>query len=131
SYRQGDIQGYRIAIAATADDTAQQEIAAEANAAGVLLNVVDQPDLCDFIVPSLMERGDLLIATSTSGKSPAMARRIRQELEGHFGPEYAQALLLLGRLREYLSRRSLPPAERTRILNALVDSPLLNHLQQG
>ncbi len=131
TYEQGDLQGYRIAIAATSDAAAHQEIAAEAAATGVLLNVVDQPLLCDFIVPALIERGDLLIAASTSGKSPALARRIRQQLEGQFGPEYAQALVILGRLREFLRERALPEPERRRILGALVDSELLHRLQQG
>ncbi len=132
TYRQGDIQGYLIVIAATSDAAVQRQVAAEAaTAPGVLVNVVDRPELCDFIVPALMERGDLVIATSTSGKSPALARRIRQELEAHFGPEYSQALELLGRLRDHLARRSLSTSERRRILSSLVDSPLLDHLQHG
>ncbi len=132
AYRPGDIHGYFIVIAATTDAAVQRQVAAEAAAAtGVLLNVVDRPELCDFIVPSIMERGDLMIATSTSGKSPALARRIRQDLEARFGPEYAQALVLLGRLRDYLAHSSLSVSERKRILTSLVESPLLDHLQHG
>ena len=94
------------------------------------LNVVDRPQLCDFIMPSVMERGDLVIATSTGGASPAMARRIRCELEEIFGPEYALALTLLRRVRESLAASSHTGAERQRIFNALVDSPLLDYIRQ-
>src|SRR5262245_45588255 len=76
-----------------------------------------------------MERGDLLIATSTSGTSPALAKRIRQDLEAAFGIEYELALRLLGRLRAHLGEASFPAAERRRILGALVDSPLLTYLR--
>src|SRR5664279_4839267 len=87
-YRSGDLQGVFLAYAATSDPTVQTQIARDAETAGVLLNVVDVPQLCSFIVPAVIQRGDLLIATSTSGTSPALARRIRRDLEHSFGPEY-------------------------------------------
>ena len=77
----------------------------DAQSAGVLLNVVDRPGLCDFIVPAVMEQGDLVIATSTGGASPALAKRIRRDLQESFGPEYAEALRLLRRVRERLAAR--------------------------
>jgi len=131
SYVSGDLSGYRVVVAATDDDAIQRQVAAEAATAGVLVNVVDRPELCDFIVPSILERGDLLIAVSTCGQSPTLARRIREELEGRFGPPYAQALVVLGRLREHLAARDIPMAERKRILTTLVDSPMIAHLQSG
>ena len=130
-YRSGDLQGVFLAYAATSDPTVQTQIARDAETAGVLLNVVDVPQLCTFIVPSVMQRGDLLIATSTSGTSPALAKHIRRDLEHRFGPEYDIALQLLGKLRETLAQRSLPSPERQRIFGALVDSPLIDYLRSG
>ena len=129
-YATGDLRGFFLAYAATDSDALHARVSREAREAGVLLNAVDQPSLCDFIVPSVMERGDLVIATSTSGTSPAMAKRIRRELQHSFGPEYDLALQLLGRLRHRLAETSLTAAERQRIFAALVDSPLLDYLRK-
>jgi precorrin-2 dehydrogenase/sirohydrochlorin ferrochelatase len=128
-YASGDLHGFFLAYAATGDERLHTQIARDAREAGVLFNVVDRPQLCDFIAPSVMERGDLLIATSTSGASPALAKRIRQDLEGMFGAEYDLALQLLGRLRERLVRRRLTLPQRQRIFTSLVDSPLLDYLR--
>jgi len=106
-------------------------IAAEAGAEGVLLNAADKPALCDFIVPAVVERGDLVIATSTGGSSPMLARRIREELEQRFGPEYGDALQILRRVRRHLSREGRSFDERKRILAALLESPLLELLRRG
>lgn len=89
-YRAGDLAGARLAYAATSRIEVNRAVRIEARASGVWLNVVDQPDLCDFITPALIRRGDLTIAVSTNGRAPALARRVREELERHIGPEYAQ-----------------------------------------
>jgi len=130
-YQDGDLRGFFLGYAATNDAAAHRRIAREAETTGVLLNVVDAPELCSFIVPSVMQRGDLVIATSTSGTSPALARRIRHDLEASFGPEYDVALRLLGRLRESLRARCVPATERQRIFGTLVDSALLDYLRRG
>jgi precorrin-2 dehydrogenase/sirohydrochlorin ferrochelatase len=130
-YDDGDLAGFLLACAATSDGAVHARIAAEAEREGVLLNVVDRPQLCHFITPSVLERGDLMIATSTNAASPAMAKRIRRELEESFGPEYALALKLLRRVRESLLASTCTGSERQRIFNALVDSPLLDYLRQG
>jgi len=129
-YVSSDLHGVRLAFAATNDEALQARIARDADAAGVLLNVVDRPPLCAFITPSVMARGDLIIATSTSGASPALAKRIRGELEARFGPEYALALRLLRRLRERLTGAAVTPAERQRVFAALVNSRLLEYLRE-
>ena len=77
AYKQGDIDSAFLAYSATDKREINREIFKEAKGKGILLNVVDVPDMCNFIVPSVVERGDLLIAISTSGKSPALAKRIR------------------------------------------------------
>lgn len=129
-YTHGDVRGFWLVFAATDDEQVQQQLRCEAGEAGVLLNVADRPELCDFIVPAVVEQGDLVVATSTGGASPALAKRIRRELKESFGPEYAQALHLLRRLRQRLKGQVESSAERQRILNALVNSPLLDYLRQ-
>jgi precorrin-2 dehydrogenase/sirohydrochlorin ferrochelatase len=130
AYRQGDLASAWLAYAATNDDTLHATIAADADAAGVPLNVVDRPQWCDFIAPSVLTRGDLTVAVSTSGGSPALARRVREDLEHALGPEYARALTVLSRLRRHLQRQSLTSAERQRILTGLVASDLLEQLRE-
>lgn len=131
TYTRGDLVGFFLACAATDDPQVQENVTAEARDAGVLLNVVDRPELCDFIMPAVTQRGDLIVATSTSGTSPALARRIRRQLDRTFGPEYAVALRLLGRVRAHLRSARYNPAERRRILTTLAESPLLDHLRAG
>ena len=129
AYRPGDLAGAMLAYAATDDETVHAAVACEAEAAGVLLNVVDRPPLCTFIAPSILRRGDLTVAVSTSGGSPALARRVREDLERSLGPEYERALDVLGRLRRHLQTRAVSSAERQRILTGLVGSDLLDRLR--
>jgi precorrin-2 dehydrogenase/sirohydrochlorin ferrochelatase len=93
-----------------------------------LINAVDQPADCNFIVPSIVKRGDLSIAISTSGKSPALARKIRKELEEQFGNEYETFLILMGRLRERVLSKGLLQKENSRIFHEIVNSGVLNAL---
>jgi len=130
-YRRGDLVGMTLVYAATDNEELHAQVAQDAHDAGVLVNVVDRPRLCDFIVPSIVARGDLLLAVSTSGASPALAKRIRRELEASFGPEYALALTVLKRLRVDLAERGVPSAERQRIFATLAASPLVEHLQHN
>ncbi|MBW1863903.1 MAG: bifunctional precorrin-2 dehydrogenase/sirohydrochlorin ferrochelatase [Deltaproteobacteria bacterium] len=92
---------------------------------GLLVNAVDQPSDCNFIVPSILRRGDLLIAVSTSGKSPALAKKVRETLEKKFGSEYELLLILMGHLRKEILSRGLSQDENMRIFHDLVDSRLL------
>ena len=128
-YNGDDLRGVVLAYAATDNQALHAQIARDADVMNVLLNVVDRPALCDFIAPAVMARGDLIIAASTGGASPAMAKRIRRDLEGRFGPEYDVALQLLRRIRERLAARALTSAERQRVFTSLVESPLLDYLR--
>jgi precorrin-2 dehydrogenase/sirohydrochlorin ferrochelatase len=130
-YERGDLKGFVLAISATGDEPADATIAAEAEREGVLLNVVDRPRLCSFISPALVDRGDLTIAISTGGASPALARGIREELEQRFGPEYALALEILRAVRLRLAQEARPPSERREILSRLARSNLLESLRNG
>jgi precorrin-2 dehydrogenase/sirohydrochlorin ferrochelatase len=120
-----------MVIAATDDKELNRHISACAREAGVLVNAVDQPPDCDFIVPSILKRGDLQIAISTSGKSPAMARRIRKSLEKQFGREYETFLTMMGRLRQEILSLGLSQEENSRIFKKIVDADFLRDLSDG
>ncbi|WP_417912563.1 precorrin-2 dehydrogenase/sirohydrochlorin ferrochelatase family protein [Candidatus Electronema sp. TJ] len=99
-FQPGDLRGALLVFAATDSAAVNETVAQEAKAAGILANVADAPELCGFQVPAVARQGDLSIAVSTNGKSPALAARIRKRLEADYGPEYAVLLELLGRIRE-------------------------------
>lgn len=107
SYRAGDLQDAVIAIAATNDSNTNLEVVKEARKRGVLVNVVDDAESSDFIAPSYMRRGDITIAVSTGGRSPALARKIRTRLEKDFGDEYASLALLLDEVRAEVKRQGI------------------------
>lgn len=129
-YETEDLKGFALVFAATDDEQLQCRVAAEARAAGVLVNVVDRPELCSFIVPALVSQGDLTVAISTNGASPALARQIRRTLEQQFGEEYALALQVLARVRALVSNEVHLPEDRQRLFTALVESPLLDYVRQ-
>lgn len=119
-YRSGDLAGAFLVVAATDNRAVNERIAREAKKKNILLNVVDDPPLCNFIVPSWVERGDLLIALSTSGKSPALARSLRQRFEREIGPEYALWLNLLGEVRRKILPLGWGPKRKRTIFRWLV-----------
>ncbi len=130
AYRPGDLEG---AFLAGADDTPTVNAAIwrEAERERILLNAADDRAHCHAIVPSLLRRGDLAIAVSTAGRSPALAIRIRRELEERYGPEYEEYVDLLGRLRDPVAVR-LPDREARRAFwHRLVDSDLLELVRAG
>ncbi len=114
-----------LVIAATDDRQLNREIAETARKRGLLVNAVDQPLECNFIVPSILKRGDLLIAISTSGKSPALAKGIREELEGRFGGEYETFLIFMGRLRKEILKMGLSQEQNREIFQRVVESDIL------
>ena len=120
-----------MVIAATDDKALNRHISTCARKKRVLVNAVDQPPDCDFIVPSILRRGDLQIAISTSGKSPALARKIRKGLEAQFGREYETFLDVMGRLRREILSLGLPQKENSRIFQKIVDLDLLKDLSDG
>lgn len=106
----GKAQGYFLVIAATDSETVNRAVYEEARASGALANAVDDPDYCNFYAPAVVSRGDFQIAISTGGASPALAQRVRQELEQQYGSEYDSWTSWLGRTRSAL-REILPRAE--------------------
>ncbi len=128
-YQPGDLADAWLAFDATGDDATTLAIVAEARERGVPINVADEPERCTFIAPSVLHRGGLQIAVSTGGASPALARRIREELEGQFGREYELIVELLARARRWLRLHEPDHAERARRLGMLVHSDLLESLK--
>jgi precorrin-2 dehydrogenase / sirohydrochlorin ferrochelatase len=106
-YQEGDIKGAFVVIAATGDHALNRSIAREARQNRVLVNVVDDPANCDFIVPSILRRGDVAIAVSTGGKSPALARKLRSRLEEQFGEEFGKLADLVSEVREEMKTAGL------------------------
>ena len=129
SYQREDLDTVSLVIAATDDPALQRQIAADAKQANILCNIVGRPALCSFIMPAVVQRGDLAIAVSTNGASPALAKKIRQALTEQFGPEYAVALRLLRRIRERLRHEQHSVEDRQRLLTALAESHLLDYLR--
>jgi precorrin-2 dehydrogenase/sirohydrochlorin ferrochelatase len=126
-----DLRGARLAIAATNNRAVNETVSEAARRMGVLLNVVDVPELCDFYVPASVRRGRLEIAVSTTGAFPALAKKLRIELESRFGREYGPYLELLEQLREEIKARVSDAAERNRAEEALLEAPVLEALAQG
>ncbi len=98
---------------------------------GILVNAVDEPDFCDFLVPSVVRRKSLAIAISTEGKSPLFAKKIRQELEAVITEEYGEFLDILGEKRRQIKESVPDRTQRSRIFEALVYSDLLELLKEG
>lgn len=118
-FRPGDLRGARLVVAATSSPDAHERIFREARKRRVLCNVVDDPDRCEFYYPAVVRRGDLQIAVSTGGRSPALAQRLRRELDRQFGPAYAQWVDELGRARAALFATPMDRARRRRLLHRL------------
>ncbi len=129
-FEDSHLDGAFVVIAATDDPLLNQRVSKKASARGLLVNAIDQPTDCNFIVPSILRRGDLLVAVSTSGKSPAFAKKVREELEDQFGGEYASFLVLMGRLREEILEKKLSQEENKQIFHQLVNSSILDAIAE-
>lgn len=130
-YREGDLEGYFLAIAVTDDRAVNQQAWEEAERRRILFNAGDDPVRCNFILPALHRQGDLVIAVSTHGKSPALAVRLRDHLAQEIGPEYAEFIALLGELRDSVAKRCSDPEARRRLWYRIVDSEALAHIRVG
>lgn len=116
-FQPDDLQGMFLVIAATTSTDLHKQIFAQATRRGVLCNIVDVPALCDFYYPSVVQRGALQIAISTAGLSPALAQRLRKQLEEQFGPEYEEWIAQLGEDRDKIRSTNLDAQEQKRLLH--------------
>lgn len=130
-YRRGDLDGVFLAIAAPEDRALNQEIWEEAETRGIPLNAVDDLPHCTFIAPAIYRQGDLVIAISTGGKSPALAVRLRERLAALIGPEFGAFLDLLGDLRAEVAARVPGFAARTSLWYRIVDSDAIEFIRRG
>jgi precorrin-2 dehydrogenase/sirohydrochlorin ferrochelatase len=119
SFANDDLHGAFLVVVATATRTLNERIHHQAQTLGVLCNVVDVPDLCDFFYPSIVRRGDLQIAISTAGQSPSLAQNIRQQLEKQFGPAYAAWVAELGEARKRILASDLDKDRKLDLLHSL------------
>lgn len=122
------LDGMILAIAATNDLNTNKSVSSAARVRGLPVNIADQPDLCSFVVPATIRRGDLTLAISTGGRSPALAKKLRRDLEKVYGPEYGPYLELLGAIREKVlaCRRDHP--ENLNLFTRIVSSRLFHLL---
>jgi precorrin-2 dehydrogenase/sirohydrochlorin ferrochelatase len=128
-YDQTLIDDAFLVIGATDRDDVNANISRDGKKKGILVNIVDDPDKCDFILPSLLKQGDLLIAVSTGGKSPALAKKLREEMEQIFGAEYQTLLEVMGQLREKLVEKGRSSDENRRLFESVVHSDILKHIR--
>lgn len=120
-YQAGDLAGVFLAYAVTRDPALIARLRAEGDRERVLLNVLDVPEACTFFAPAIVDRGDLRIAVGTGGASPALAGRLRRQLEEVVGVEYTTLVAILGAVR----RRLEGDSSRRAVTDSLLDSPLL------
>jgi precorrin-2 dehydrogenase / sirohydrochlorin ferrochelatase len=118
-FRAADLRGAFLVVAATSSPALDARIYAEAKRRGVLCNVVDDPERCDFYYGSVVRRGSLQIAISTGGHSPALAQRLRKRLEKEFGSEYREWLEEIGSIRKQLFKKRISPQRRKALLHQL------------
>jgi siroheme synthase-like protein len=130
-FEESDLEGRVLVISATDRPEVNEAVAHAAAARGVLCNVVDQPALCNFITPAVVQRGDLQISVSTAGGSPSVAQRVKREVAGLIGPEYGELIELAKELRAEVRERFAAFDERRDVMKAFAESEALELLRAG
>ena len=131
SYQSEDLNAVFLVIGATDDEKLNQKISSDADRFNTLCNIADRPEVCNFILPSIVHRDDLVITISTSGKSPALAKKLRQALENQFGEEYGTLLHLLGAIRIKLLQQVHEPEAHKPLFEQLINSDLIVMIQDS
>jgi siroheme synthase-like protein len=130
-YDSSDLEAANIVIASTDDTSTNEQIAADCRARRIPVNVVDVTPLCEFIVPAIVEKGSVQIAISTGGKSPALARTLKEDLRRVIGPEYAEVNDVLGTLREGAKAVLHTDVDRKRFFDGIIATGILDMLRNG
>jgi uroporphyrin-III C-methyltransferase/precorrin-2 dehydrogenase/sirohydrochlorin ferrochelatase len=130
-YRTGDLVGARLVVDASEDTDVNRLSWEEAEAGGILINVVDRPAQCRFIAPAIVRRDPLLVAISTSGESPYLASALRVRIERWLGREWGPFVALVGNVRRQLRAQGMPIPEQTRIYRRIVNSDVRNLIRRG
>jgi len=129
-YRTGDLAQAFLVIAATDDEETQKLVYEEAEARNLLVNVADVPQRCNFILPATARQGDLSISVSTAGKSPALARKLRMELEKRFGVEYRAMVDILGAIRPVILASALPQPDNEQLFKELLHDDMAGWIRK-
>ena len=130
-YDSADLDGANIVIASTDDTSVNEQIAADCRERRLPVNVVDVTPLCEFIVPAIIDKGSVTLAVSTGGKSPALARTLKEDLQRMIGPEYAEVNDALGTLRESAKRVLPTDVDRKRFFDGIIAKGILDMLRAG
>ncbi len=130
-YREEHLEGVFLVIGATDSDEVNGRVSSDSLKRGLLVNIVDDPSRGNFFVPAVVRRGPLQIAVSTGGKSPLLARKIKEQLEEMFPGEYGDLVRLVGELRDKVIREAGDPREKERILSSLLDRQTMALLREG
>lgn len=130
-YKSSDLEDMFLVFGATGREEVNRQIADDCAGRNLIVNIVDDPAKCNFYVPATVRRGSLAIAVSTGGKSPLLARKIREELELVYGPQYEDFLEMLGVLREEVIKNVPDPEKKKQILESLVSDEILSMLKKG
>src|SRR3972149_7637970 len=125
-YDENILDGALLVIAATDNEAVNKKVSLDARKRNIIVNVVDHPELCSFIVPSTINRGDLCISISTGGASPAVAKSIREKLEDVFGSEYEEYLNLLTKMRSIAMSDIKNSAKRRKVLQRMAEKDILD-----
>lgn len=131
AYDDSDLEGASMVIASTDDESVNSQVAADSRRRRIPVNVVDVTPLCEFIVPAIVESGSIQIAVSTGGKSPALARTLKEDLQRLVGTEYAEINDLLGSLRDDAKRVLPTDTDRKRFFDGILASGVLQMLREG
>ncbi|MEA3428597.1 MAG: bifunctional precorrin-2 dehydrogenase/sirohydrochlorin ferrochelatase [Thermodesulfobacteriota bacterium] len=131
SYLTSDLDKIFLVIGATNNEELNRQISADAEKLNMLCNIADRPEVCNFILPSIVNRGDLVISISTSGKSPAFAKKLRKELEKQFGVEYAEFLRLMGAIRKKLLSEKHEPEAHKHLFEQIIKSDLVGMIKNN
>ena len=131
AYDASDLDGANLVIASTDVQSVNEQIAADCRARRIPVNVVDVTPLCEFIVPAIIESGSIQIAVSTGGKSPALARTLKEDLQRSIGPEYAEVNDVLGTLREGAKKVLATDLDRKHFFDGIIARGILDMLRQG
>ncbi|CAB1066123.1 Siroheme synthase / Precorrin-2 oxidase (EC [Olavius sp. associated proteobacterium Delta 1] len=130
-YRTEDLSGMFLVIGASDDETLNRQISSDAERRNILCNIADRPEKCNFILPSIVRRDDLVITISTSGRSPALAKNLRKKLESQFGEEYGVFLQLMGAIRNKLLSQAHEPEAHKPLFEQLIESDLMTMIQEA
>ncbi len=131
TYDPDDLTGAFLVFAATDSPEIQQQIFRDSDSLGIPVNVIDSPSQCSFQVPATVQRGDLILAVSTSGKSPAVAAMVRRRLEDQYGPEYGLLLQLMGQLRREVIAAAPTSAERKILFQNILHDDIVEWIRDG